>query len=177
MIRKLNANDLGAYQDLRLAGLKEKPQYFGASVRDEKKTKDNTYLTGFGLGNRIYFSLGMFMGPELIGVVGFRRFTLENLRHKAALWGMYVAPRHRGKGVGTRLVEAYLKRARKVSGLETIQLAVESKNRAAKNLYSRLGFKPFAEEKRSLKVKGKYYDEIWMKLELDPKRRISPPSN
>ena len=166
MIRRLKKNDVEAYRNLRLAGLKEKPQYFGASIKDEEKTTDKIYLDGFGIGNKIFFVLGKFVGRELVGVIGFRRFTLGNVNHKAALWGMYVTPDHRKKGYGADLVAAYLERARKINGLEVIQLAVESKNRFAQRLYGKYGFKRFAKEMEGLKVDGKYFDEIWMKVKI-----------
>ena len=171
MIKKLNPEDIQSYRNLRLEGLTEKPHYFGASVQDERNNTDEVYLDGFGANGSASFVLGKFLGSKLVGVIGFRRFAFGNLRHKASLWGMYVAPEHREKGIGAELVKGCLEIARKVKGLETIQLAVESKNRPAQKLYSRFGFKRFAQEKRALKVKGEYYDEIWMKAELKDKNR------
>ena len=166
MIRKLREKDLASYRAIRMAGLKEKPHYFGASIRDEKKNTDKVYLDGFGIGNPTFFVLGKFVRGRLVGVIGFRRFTLENLRHKASLWGMYVAPEFRNQGIGSDLVAAYLERAGKIRGLEAVQLAVESGNRPARNLYGKFRFKRFAVERRGLKVGNRYFDEIWMRADL-----------
>jgi RimJ/RimL family protein N-acetyltransferase len=55
----------------------------------------------------------------------------------------------------------------KVTGIESIQLAVESRNKAAKELSSKFGFKPFGLEKNGLKVGGEYFCEVWMSVDLD----------
>ena len=166
MIRKLREKDLAAYREIRMAGLMEKPHYFGASIRDEKRNTDKVYLDGFGIGNPIFFVLGKFIGRQLAGVIGFRRFTLENLRHKASLWGMYVAPEYRNRGLGSELLAAWLERAGKLRGLESVQLAVESGNRPARKLYANFGFERFALERRGLKIGNRYYDEVWMRMDL-----------
>ena len=40
----------------------------------------------------------------LVGIGGLKREFLKNLRRKALLWGMYVAPEVRGKGLGGKLL-------------------------------------------------------------------------
>jgi ribosomal protein S18 acetylase RimI-like enzyme len=166
MIRALRETDLIAFRALRVRALKEHPQHFGASLADERKTSGKIYLLGFGIGAAGHFVLGAFVDGKLSGVVGFRRSTPGHLKHKGTIWGMYVAPGHRGKGIGKALISACLARARKRRGLETVQLAVGRRNAAAIRLYGKAGFRTFAEEKRGLKVGGKYYDELWMRADF-----------
>jgi len=52
-----------------------------------------------------------------------------------------VVPSARGKGVGARLLEALVTRARE-AGYEAISLSVDSKNEGAIDLYTRHGFGP-----------------------------------
>ncbi len=163
--------DLPAFRTLRLRAVKETPGAFGATVADERKTADKTYLLGFGIGAKNNFLLGGFVNGELAGVVGFRRFALGNLKHKGAIWGMYVAPEHRKRGMGAELLKECLVRAAKKIGLELVQLAVESGNKSAIGLYQRAGFRKYAVEKRGLKVGRKYYDEFWMQADLPARVR------
>lgn len=164
-IRMLREKHIPAFRALRVRALKEVPHYFGAGLPDEKRTTDKSYGAAFGIGARRNFVLGGFVDGKLAGVIGFRRLGLENLKHKAAIWGMYVAPDHRGQGLGKALLEECLTRAGKQRGLEAIQLAVESGNRAAIGLYRKAGFRKYAVEKRGLKVAGEYYDEDWMQAD------------
>ena len=57
----------------------------------------------------------------------------------ATLFGMYVAPRARGRGVGEALVHAVLDEARR-RGKSEVVLEVTSNNPAARALYERCGF-------------------------------------
>ena len=107
-----------------------------------------------GMTERVCFVLGKFVEGRLAGVIGFRRFPQDHLKHKASLWGMYVDSRCRNRGVGSALVQACLAKAGKVKGLETIQLAVGKENRLARKLYAKFGFRKYAEERRGLKGPG-----------------------
>jgi ribosomal protein S18 acetylase RimI-like enzyme len=57
----------------------------------------------------------------------------------ATLFGMYVSPRARGRGVGEALVAAVLEEARR-RGKSEVVLEVTSGNAAARALYERCGF-------------------------------------
>jgi len=74
--------------------------------------------------------------------------------------GMGVIQSHRGQGLGRRLAEATLQRARE-RGFEKIELGVFASNTAAIALYQKLGF---VEEGR--KVRGRKYDGIYDDLVL-----------
>lgn len=53
---------------------------------------------------------------------------------------MYVAHEARGRGVGRALLLAAIERARALSGVEQIHLAVTTHNSAARALYVSVGF-------------------------------------
>ena len=80
--------------------------------------------------------------------------------HKAVLWGMYVRRTARGTGLARGLVEAVIDHARERAVL--VQLSVVSDNLVARRLYGSLGFEPYGVEARSLKVDGRYLDEVLM---------------
>ena len=68
-------------------------------------------------------------------MVGFFRERRAKVRHKGTIRGMYVPYEDQGKGVGTALLAAAVKRARLVSGLEQVALAVvNSKHACAKSV-------------------------------------------
>ncbi|MES2732327.1 MAG: GNAT family N-acetyltransferase [Bacteroidota bacterium] len=115
------------------------------------------------------FTLGVISEKgELMGVVSFQRegATREKLRHKGLLFRMYVAADHGGKGVGRQLVAEVISRARKLTGIEQINLTVIASNDKAKRLYSQFGFETFSVEKNAIKAGEQYYTEEQMVLFL-----------
>jgi RimJ/RimL family protein N-acetyltransferase len=73
---------------------------------------------------------------------------------------MYVRAAARGTGLARQLVEAVLDHAK--DRAELIQLSVVSGNISARRLYASLGFEPYGIEEHSLKVAGRYLDEVLM---------------
>jgi len=108
------------------------------------------------------YVLGAFAGSQLIGTVGFGRNPRRKQRHKARIWGVFVAHSHRGHGISRRLMSDVLSRAAALDGLEQIILTVGDHQIAAKSLYASLGFTVFGHEPAALKVDNAYVDEDYM---------------
>ncbi len=88
---------------------------------------------------------------------------------------MYVAPTHRGSGLGRRLLDAALTTASNWPDLEQITLTVTAGNEPALALYLSAGFTKYGREPRSLCIAGRYYDDILMSKNLKEARsRITP---
>jgi RimJ/RimL family protein N-acetyltransferase len=83
------------------------------------------------------------------------------------IWGVYVRPAYRKRGVARAVFRTLLERARMQEGLEQIVLTVAVDHPAAKRLYQSLGFEVFGHERHALKVDGAYVDEdhmvLWVK--------------
>lgn len=110
--------------------------------------------------------LGAFVAGQLRGMVGFARETSLKRQHKGMIWGVYVAPELRGRGVGRRLLEEIIERARGLPGLESIVLAANAGDAAATSLYKSLGFRTFGNEPKALKIDDHYVDDEHMVLDL-----------
>ena len=85
-------------------------------------------------------------------------------RHKASIYGVYVAPRFRGKGLGRALLATLLDAARQHESLEQILISVTTLQQPARDLYLSLGFEIFGSEPRALKVGSEYVGEDHMIL-------------
>ncbi len=109
---------------------------------------------------------GAFEGAELVGMAGFARNLREKSHHKGLIWGVYVRPAYRGRGVARDLLRALIERAKLQRGLEQIMLTVAVDQAAARRLYESLGFEVFGHERHALKVDGEYVDEDHMVLWL-----------
>ncbi|MGC2742074.1 MAG: GNAT family N-acetyltransferase [Candidatus Angelobacter sp.] len=111
------------------------------------------------------FVIGMFEEGKLAATAGFYRYTHNKERHKGDIWGVYVRPESRGKGVGSALMKEIIRRAGELSGLEQITL-VASANLPAQKLYKALGFESYGIEPHSLKIGNDYIDDVLMVLWL-----------
>jgi ribosomal protein S18 acetylase RimI-like enzyme len=160
-IRRLAADDAAAYRDIRLEALERHPDAFGADLDDERN------MTPDDVTDRLARStvFGAFDHGDLVGVAGWYRLNGDKLGHRGALWGMYVRPGARGKGLGAALVRRVLDDA---SGqVEQLHLTVTTTNGPARRLYERAGFASYGVEPRALKFDGAYIDEVLMVRPLD----------
>ncbi|NJD08114.1 MAG: GNAT family N-acetyltransferase [Methylococcaceae bacterium] len=80
--------------------------------------------------------------------------------------GMGVLPGYRGRGIGTRLVQACLDQA-KTQGLSRIELEARADNTAALRLYEKFGFVREAVKPKAMKFEGRYYETVQMGLLLE----------
>lgn len=83
-------------------------------------------------------------------------------RHVADIFGVYVRADHRGKGVGTRLLEHALLLIRKNKRVVKVKLAVNPEQRVAVKLYKKAGFVVTGRTKKELKVGRRFFDMLFM---------------
>jgi RimJ/RimL family protein N-acetyltransferase len=163
-IRLLGESDASLFRKLRLTALESEPGAFGESL-EEHRQKTLEFVTA-RLSEESNCTLGAFDGPDLIGIVGLHRQERIKRRHMADIWGVFVAPSHRGLGVARALVQNAIERARAMSGLRKVRLSVITTSPAARQLYASLGFRSWGIEPEALHVNGQYLDEEHMYLSL-----------
>jgi len=162
-LRRLNPSDSNAYQELRLAALRDVPSAFGSSYEEEKD------FTASTLEGRLQLKpdrgiFGAFEAAKLVGLVGLGREDRRKFEHKALLWGMYVTPQARGKGIGRALLLEALALARSVPAIRQVNLSVNAGNAPAIQLYESVGFKKFGFEPGAMLIDGELHDEMQMCL-------------
>lgn len=164
-IRRLTSADASAFQELRLAGLRDEPSAFGSSYEEEKDF--STAIIEGRLAERSDQGLfGAFDQGALFGLVGLGRERMHKLSHKGLIWGMYVMPEYRGQGVARALLAKALTLARSVPELKQVNLFVNASNVDAIRLYESFGFKQFGREPGALLINGVFHDEVQMYLSL-----------
>lgn len=160
-IRELGAEDARMFQVLRLAALRECPSAFASSCEEEHETPIDVVAERLtAKADRCV--LGAWHDSNLVGMLGLQRETMRKLAHKAFLWGMYVAPIARRRGVGRQLIEHALARARSMTGVRQVNLGVNAANVEAIALYEASGFAPFGLERGFMLLDGEPHDEILM---------------
>ena len=164
LVRPLVEADFDAWWRIRLRMLKEHPEAFGSSHEEVLARGQEDQRARFLLPHS--FIVGAFDGPALVGVVGcVRHQQSAKVRHKAFIWGVYVAPEARGRGVARQLMEAAIAKARgEWAGLRQLHLQVVSSNAPAQRLYRGLGVEVYGVEPAALHVDGRDLDEDLMVL-------------
>lgn len=132
-VRTLGGDDWQTYQRIRLQALQDAPEAFVSSYALEKDFDEAFWRERMGRSVRLLASAN----EEPVGIVSVRAAADE----VAELFGLWVAPNYRGKGVAWELTEAAAEHARAV-GRRALQLWVAVDNGRAVAFFSSAGFRP-----------------------------------
>lgn len=167
-IRRLVAEDTSLYQPIRLEALQNSPEAFASSFEEEAAEPIVWFGKALGSHERGDFVLGAFDPDDtLIGIIGFHRESRVKLSHKGNIWGMYVRPECRRRGVGKAMLEAALNRVGRLPDLRQINVCIRTPNDAALRLYEQAGFHSFGLEQGASRVGDRFYDACHMQLFIE----------
>jgi ribosomal protein S18 acetylase RimI-like enzyme len=161
-IRRLEIADVEDYRAIRLDSLQNEPDSFGALYEIEAARP----IADFAERLASSIVLGAYAGGRLVGVAGLRQETGPKERHKGVVWGVYVRPDSRGRGLAAALIAGLVARAQ--PPVEQLILSVVQSNAAAIALYRRHGFTVYGVEPRARKHLGAYVDKVLMVRDLRP---------
>jgi ribosomal protein S18 acetylase RimI-like enzyme len=132
--RHLADRDWADLRELRLTALRESPAAFLSTYALESTWTDDDWQREAARGDWLVETVG----DRPVGLLGATPEwdIAESDRYLSYLW---VAPDHRRRGVGQRLVRTMLARLR-ANGVERAWLWVLDGNEPARRLYERLGF-------------------------------------
>jgi ribosomal protein S18 acetylase RimI-like enzyme len=153
---RLKPDDIETIRSVRLEGLKNHPENFGADHDHEASQPLEWWLRRMGSGK----SFGVWIDGDLAGLTVFARHAERKHAHQGVIGAVYVRPQYRGKGVGDALIRAALEEA--AEHVEHVTLTVTESNATAFRLYERNGFKVVGRLPASIRVDGKDYDELSM---------------
>lgn len=164
-IRRLEPADATAYRALRLRGLAEHADAFTSSFEEDsvKPVAETERRLAPDSGDTVW---GALAGEALAGVVGLSREPRAKGRHKAMVFGMYVAPEFGGRGIGRALLGHLIAEARRQPGLEQLLLTVTDGNDRARRLYEHAGFRSFGIEPAAIRIGDRYHGKNHMILFL-----------
>ncbi len=151
-------------RSLRLQALQTDPSAFASSYADELAFADSVWISRINSAQQRAGNMSFFaeVAGELAGMAGARWSDREKLRHVANVYGVYVRPALRGKGIASALMRRLLSELAALPQIEKVNLSVHSENPAAIALYARLGFVIVGTAKRELQEAGRYYDMHYM---------------
>lgn len=158
MIRRLILADAPAFFALRQRCMVEAFDFFRSSPADIEA--DGLADCEARLQSPHVRIVGAFSAASLIGIGGITREPREKLRHKALLWGMFVAPDAAGKGIGEAIVHALIAEAQ--GFVQSLHLTLLDGNSRAQALYERCGFTLYGREPASVMQPDGAVDELLM---------------
>jgi ribosomal protein S18 acetylase RimI-like enzyme len=122
---------------VRLRALADTPDAFGTTLAQDEARPDDQWRARLADSHAATFVASA--GGEDVGLVTGRPY--EEVAGSAGLFGMWVAPSQRGRGIAGELVDAVVAWAR-ASRFERVLLDVADANAAAIALYASKGFEP-----------------------------------
>jgi len=166
-IRRLSDQDVHEFYRLRLEALETEPHAFAEAPEEHRGiTLDSIERMASDTDDIHNVVLGATVDEALVGMAGLAQYSGLKTKHKAKIWGLYVTPAWRRKGVARVLVAELLQRARAIPDVVQVVLSVGTEQVAARQLYLSLGFEVYGKESRALKVGGEYVDEDLMLLRI-----------
>jgi RimJ/RimL family protein N-acetyltransferase len=160
-VTALPASRWNDYRRLRLEALRTDGAAFGSSYREEVR------LSARAWRQRIRNCLFAISEKRPVGVISVVFSDRVKTRHIAFIYGFYVTPKARGRGVGTLLMESALAKVRANKGIVKVALSVNPVYKAALSIYEKAGFTVVGTAAKELKVRGRFYDMLNMELYMD----------
>jgi ribosomal protein S18 acetylase RimI-like enzyme len=165
-IRLFTESDAQSLWDLRMLALETDPWSFVDSPEELRAITVQDFAARLRADTADNFIVGAFEQGAAIGMVGCYQEIPLKRRHKAWIWGVFVTPAARGRGIARKLLLAAIARAKTIPGLEITLLTVSVNQPAPRRLYESLGFRSIGVEPKGLKIGDQYLDEEHMVLEF-----------
>lgn len=176
-VRRLAPADAAAYRALMLDGYGRDPEAFTATVAERAVLAPAFWQARLAPGEAAAeIVIGALLDGELAGALGVRFAQRPKLRHKASLFGLFVAPAARRCGIGRLLVETALELARSRAGIVQVQLTVTDGNPAAQGLYAQCGFVTFGVEPMAVRCADGFAANVHMWHSLERERQAGSAS-
>lgn len=165
IIRPLEIDDFAPFLEIQREALLQSPELFGSDYEWFESlsilSKEQRYEKYMNFPYQ-YILGAVDEEGNIAGMIGYSSEDSSKTRHKGTVWGLFVRPEFRGKGIATIMVMSVLETAQDMLDVEQVQLAVSTHNEASYGLYLRLGFKVFGTELHAMKIGDSYVDEYHM---------------
>jgi RimJ/RimL family protein N-acetyltransferase len=165
-IRLFTEQDAQTLWDLRMLALETDPWSFAESPEELRAMSVEEFATRLRADHAENFIVGAFEQRTAVGMVGCYQEVPLKRRHKAWIWGVFVKPAERGRGIARSVMQAVIARAKAIDGLDMVMLTVAVDQPAPRKLYESLGFRSFGVEPKGIKIGNQAHDEEHMILEF-----------
>lgn len=137
-IRLLNENDWLAFSQIRLKALKTDPKVFGSNFERESKFPEDDWRERLRAEDNAIFLISDDEAP--IGITAVSVDRNDRSGKTALLWGSWLAPEFRGKGLSNLMYQTRIDWAKSRSNVEKIIVSHRASNLASKRANQKYGF-------------------------------------
>jgi RimJ/RimL family protein N-acetyltransferase len=138
--------DWQMYKAIRLHALQSDPKSFGSPYAKEKSRPDDMWREGVSRADVAIF--GVYHYGDLIGMTGAALLADADGGKTVKLWGSWLEPSWRGKGVSEKMYEARLNWARAQPDVRRVIVSHRESNIASKKANQKHGFIPTHQDDR-----------------------------
>jgi GNAT superfamily N-acetyltransferase len=168
--RKLTDSDVDACIAFRHEMLLDSPWAFSSSPEDDRAMDAaDLHRVAADPERAIWLARDDAAPLRILASAGVMRETKIKRRHIAFIWGVYVTPSARARGLARRVVTAAIDTARAWRGVTSVRLTVSENAPVAHRLYESLGFIAWGVEPDALRLGdslARSYFETHMHLPL-----------
>lgn len=160
-IRRLSTADVDRFKAMRVDAATESPASVKPTPEEELERPVDEFQRKL-VWDTYNFIVGAFDGDQLVGIVGLRRDRGKKIHHTGVLWGIYVTPSYRARGIAKSLIKAILEIAAGIAEITQIKLSVHTRNAPARRLYASIGFETCGIERNVIRIGQESFDEELM---------------
>ncbi len=157
---KLGAGDAERYWRLRQMMLMDTPWAFASDPESDNARDSSSFISRLSEPYNEILAIAADSG-ELVASAGVVRRPRKKIWHRADIWGVYVHPEHRRRGLGFAVVKAAVYEALGWPEVDSVCLSLSERS-DARGVYERVGFRQWGYEPDCLRLDGETYDEIHM---------------
>ncbi len=162
-IRQLNEDNWGELSQVRLKALQTDPLVFGSTFERESEFTEVDWRERLQAKDSAVFMI--YENKTPIGMTGVSVFRDDPTNKTAILWGSWLEPDFRGKGLSNLMYQARINWAKNHPGIERIIVSHRASNLASKYANQKHGF-VFTRTHQKVWADGTTEDEVCYELHI-----------
>ena len=162
-IRQLNENDWREFAQVRLKALLTDPKVFGSNYEKESQMTEADWREKLRANDNAIFLL--YENETPVGVTCVSVDRNDSTQKTALLWGSWLAPDFRGKGLSELMYKTRIEWAKRQPTVEKIIVSHRASNLSSKYANQKHGF-TLTHKTEKVWTDGVTEDEIFYKLEI-----------
>ncbi len=162
-IRQLTGNDWREFSQVRLTALQTDPSVFGSNYEKESQMTEADWRSRLQAKDNAIFLL--YENETPIGMIGVSIDREDATKKTALLWGSWLAPHARGKGLSELMYQTRINWAKQQPTVEKIIVSHRASNLLSKYANQKHGF-VYTHKTEKVWTDGVTEDEIFYELEI-----------
>lgn len=162
-VRPFHPEEWEVYKATRLRALESDPKFFGSRLDEEKALADNHWQER--LTDPKFLVLGVFNEGQPIGMTGVAVDRSDDTGQTGKLWGSWLEPAWRNKGLSRKMYEARISWAKAHPTIKKLVVSHRKSNAVSKRANQRFGFK-FVNAKDTVWYNGEKETEFFYELPI-----------